>query len=55
VFNNFKILNKKNGYGTLNSPDNKYIYDGNWKDNKKEGQGQLICGNSKYSGLFKQY
>ena len=49
----FKIM-KKDGYGTLSSNDNKYIYDGEWKDNKKNGQGQLINDKTKYSGYFKK-
>ena len=41
-----------NGSGTLSSPDNKYLYNGEWKDGLKHGQGQLITEAIKYSGKF---
>ena len=41
-----------NGSGTLSSPDNKYLYNGEWKDGLKHGQGQLITETIKYSGKF---
>ena len=41
-----------NGSGTLSSPDNKYLYNGEWKDGMKHGTGQLITDTIKYSGKF---
>ena len=40
------------GLGTLSSPDNKYLYTGEWKDGLKHGKGQLITEKIKYSGKF---
>ena len=42
-----------NGNGTLSSSDNKYLYNGDWKDGLKHGTGQLITEKIKYSGKFK--
>ena len=44
----------KNGTGSMTSEDNKYIYDGEWKDDKKNGNGQLVNGAVKYSGSFQE-
>ena len=41
------------GFGTLTSSDNKYLYTGEWKDGLKHGKGQLITEKIKYSGNFK--
>jgi hypothetical protein len=38
----------------MTSSDFKIIYDGEWKENKKNGQGQLINNKIKYSGTFKK-
>ena len=40
------------GFGTLSSLDNKYLYTGEWKDGLKHGKGQLITEKIKYSGKF---
>ena len=40
------------GSGTLSSSDNKYLYNGEWKDGLKHGNGQLITETIKYSGKF---
>jgi hypothetical protein len=40
--------------GCYTSQDNKNIYDGEWKDNKRHGQGQLVTNKFKYSGTFKR-
>ena len=45
---------KKHGSGSLTSYDNKYIYDGEWKENRKNGYGQLINNKNQYSGGFKK-
>ena len=42
----------KNGTGSLTSEDSKYIYDGEWKNDKKHGNGQLVNNTIKYSGGF---
>ena len=43
---------KKNGRGNLSSKDNKYNYDGGWKDDKKYGIGTLFDNGDKYTGDF---
>ena len=43
---------KKNGRGNLSSKDNKYNYDGSWKDDKKYGIGTLFDNGDKYTGDF---
>lgn len=43
----------KNGKGNYSSKDNQYIYDGNWINDKKEGNGDLFDHGVKYSGFFK--
>ena len=43
----------KNGKGNYSSKDNQYIYDGNWVNDKKEGNGDLFDHGIKYSGAFK--
>ena len=40
------------GFGTLSSLDNKYLYTGEWKEGLKYGKGQLITEKVKYSGNF---
>ena len=40
------------GFGSLSSLDNKYLYTGEWKEGLKHGKGQLITGKIKYSGKF---
>jgi hypothetical protein len=45
---------KKHGSGSLTSYDNKYIYDGEWRENRKNGYGQLINNKNQYSGGFKK-
>ena len=40
------------GNGILSSDDNKYLYNGEWKDGVKHGKGQLITEKIKYSGKF---
>ena len=40
------------GFGTMSSLDNKYLYTGEWKDGLKHGNGQLITQKIKYSGKF---
>ena len=40
------------GFGTLSSLDNKYLYSGEWKEGLKQGKGQLITEKIKYSGKF---
>ena len=40
------------GFGTISSLDNKYLYEGEWKDGLKHGNGQLITEKIKYSGKF---
>jgi len=40
------------GFGTLSSFDNKYLYTGEWKEGLKHGKGQLITEKIKYSGKF---
>ena len=40
------------GNGTLSSADNKYLYNGEFKDGLKHGTGQLITEKIKYSGKF---
>jgi hypothetical protein len=49
------FLSQKTGSGCQTSSDNQNIYDGEWLENKKHGQGQLINKKSKYSGNFKKY
>ena len=43
---------KKNGRGNLSSKDNKFNYDGGWKDDKKYGIGTLFDNGDKYTGDF---
>ena len=43
---------KKNGRGNISSKDNKYNYDGGWKDDKKYGIGTLFDNGDKYTGDF---
>lgn len=48
----------RHGSGTLNSETEagkspEYVYDGEWKYDKREGHGQLITKHIKYSGSFK--
>ena len=43
----------KEGKGNLNSKDNKYNYDGDWKNDKYEGFGALYDHGEKYTGNFK--
>jgi len=40
------------GNGTLSSSDNKYLYNGEWKDGLKHGKGELITEKIKYNGKF---
>ena len=43
---------KRNGKGNFSSKDNKYNYDGGWKDDKKYGIGTLFDNGDKYTGDF---
>ena len=42
----------RNGRGNLSSKDNQYFYNGNWVNDKKEGQGELFDHGVKYTGNF---
>ena len=44
----------KNGKGNLTTKDGKFLYDGNWLNDKKHGEGNLVDDNRKFNGNFKE-
>lgn len=46
--------NKKNGFGRLiNARTNQVVYEGEWRNDMKEGNGHLLYEHGTYNGMFK--
>lgn len=51
VYEGGKVNNKKEGKGRQTWPDGSYL-EGKWADDKLNGYGTLVKGNSRYDGQF---